>query len=103
MGIRAERLAGYFSTNASKRAASCGEKIDIDSLTFLVSRAVHQLPRPGFCLEIHLFLMFAGPNASGFCQFHASGLSIVALPLNPSAIPHQLKPAITVAHHNAFF
>src|ERR1700741_1904327 len=45
MGTRAERLTGYFATSASKRAASCGEKMVMVSL-LIASTPVPIFPRP---------------------------------------------------------
>ena len=48
MGTSAERRIGYFSTNASKRAASCGEKMVMvsDSLRLIASTPVPTLRPP---------------------------------------------------------
>ena len=78
MGISADRLTGYFFTSASKRAASCGEKIDIVSISSLM----HQLPRPRLCYHIHFFLgrVCRISQSAGFRQLQYAGLSIFALP-----------------------
>src|SRR5579863_8826673 len=104
MGIRAERLAGYFFTSSSKRAASWGEKIDIVSLPAAAALLLmHQLPRPCLCCHIHLFLVFAGSQPAGFGEFQHATAVVVAPPCDRCALPFQLKPRITMPDGDPFF
>src|SRR5690242_12262631 len=99
MGIRAERLTGYFCTSASKRAASCGEKIDMVSDSLLM----HQLPRPRLCSHIHFFLSVIAEEAPALGQLEHAVLSIFAAPGNLSTPPVQLQPCVSMAHLDPFF
>src|SRR5579863_8540267 len=98
MGISAERLAGYFFTSASKRAASCGEKIDIVSLSGLM----HQLPRPRLRRHIHLFLDLTGTQPAGLRHFDHTLAPILAAPMDDCAITIQFHPAIALTHGDSF-
>src|SRR5450631_741936 len=76
MGISAERFTGYFSTNASKRAASLGEKSVIVS-GLIASTPLPtlplpspSLPRPSCCAIV---LSPSTPTLPGF-HLHASRL-----------------------------
>src|SRR4051812_37531309 len=99
MGISAERLAGYFCTSASKRAASCGEKIDI----FSESLAMHQLPGPCLCFHIHLFLVLGCSQPSGFSEFQLAAASVLAAPADYRTVALQSEPCIAVPHRDPFF
>src|SRR5215469_7937518 len=96
MGISAERLTGYFFASASKRAASCGEKMLIVSESF----PMHQPPRPRLRRHIHLFLVSVFAEPPGFRQFQHAALSILAAPVDLCALPIQLKPRIAMPYRD---
>src|SRR5579862_4003064 len=104
MVIRAERLAGYFFTSSSKRAASWGEKIDIVSLPAAAALLLmHQLPRPCLCCHIHLFLVFAGSQPAGFGQLQDAVSSIFPAPVYGGSLAVKFEPCIAVADGDTFF
>src|SRR3954447_15165453 len=113
MGISADRLAGYFVTSASKRAASCGEKIEILSvpvpalplpaLPFRASLLMHHPPRPRFSRHIHLFLDFARSQPSRLSQLQHPASSILALPRDRRPHAIQFEPRVPVPHRDSFF
>src|SRR5579871_6694665 len=118
MGISADRFTGYFFTSPSNRAASCGEKIDIVSLSGLM----HHLPRPRFSRHIHLFFRvprvpgvgnwdrlsipkpeFATSKSPRLRQLQLTAAPILTSPANVRTLSIQFQPRIPVPHHDPFF
>jgi hypothetical protein len=69
----------------------------------IVSLFMHQLPCPGFCRHIHLFLIIAGVEPSGRCEFERSGPSIFAQPVYLRTTASEVKPGVGMANGDSFF
>ncbi len=64
---------------------------------------MYQLPGPGFSRHIHFFLIIAGVEPSGGCEFERPGPAILAEPVYLRTAALQVKPGVGMANRDSFF